>query len=122
LAGELQNDNQEEWLSNSVTIEAIWSKFIRLQKIRDESMADVAAEADAGAGTSLSVSINDKVLDPIDDELFQLAWLAADSKGATANDIVRKAMILTEYLEENSDDVMQALARSLVTDILSASQ
>lgn len=120
MAGELQNEFRHDQLPNSVTIDAIWSKFKRLQKIRDESMSDVAADAEAGL--PLSASINDKVLDPIDDELFQLAWLAADSKGASSDDILRKALILTEYLEDNSDDVTQALARSLVTDIISAKQ
>ena len=140
-------NNVSDQSCNTVTVKLseLWGKFERLRDIRnelveqfrlagDDSLWQVnevkpnAGEANSALPAELRIvepgqwglSSEDAhalVLDPIESELYQLAWIAAETTGpSTAEAQAVKANILMEYSEDRAGDIVHALARSLAGD------
>ena len=95
-------------------LEILWVTFVKLQRLRLETMADLGFDGPAHTGEPDLVDI---ILTPITTELCRLALAAADIEANCQEDIEYKAVMLAEFLSVEEKTVQSALTRSLVNDI-----
>ncbi len=91
-------------------LEVLWVTFVKVQRVRTETMADLALDAtDANSIQS--------VLRPIAAELCRLALAASNIAANCREDIEYKAVMLAEFLAAEDATVQTELTKSLVKDI-----
>ena len=95
----------------------LWRLFDRLIHYRNSAAELQSAEISEIECADHRQSLMEMFLDPIDEKLAQLAWLAVDLPANTSDERQIKARILNELLEEGEPDVGNALTRSLIRDI-----
>ena len=96
-------------------LEKIWVAFVKLQRLRQEIMADFAID-DTGKNASC-VNLDEAVFIPITNELHLLARRAATVEAQSREDLEYKAVILSEFLPLEDCTIHTSLAKSLVNDI-----
>ena len=102
----------------NLTLQAIWEKFDRLKSCRDEAFILASGNAPSEDWAPAHDNLQSKVIDPIDAQLYELAWAAVNLPAFTRQDLRLKALILEEYLVEDDDDLATGLTRSLLNDVL----
>lgn len=95
-------------------LEVLWVTFVKLQRLRLETVADLASEESTDTGDP---HLLEEVLSPITDELYRLALAAAKVNAHCQDDLEYKAVILTEFISNEDETVRSALTRSLISDI-----
>jgi hypothetical protein len=60
----------------------------------------------------------EKELDCLNDELYALCWSATSSKAASKVELIAKAMMLMDRVEDDPQDLISCLTRSVCADIL----
>ncbi len=107
-----------DWTTHSAAtareLEVLWVTFVKLQRLRLETMTDVGMNDAAAAGEP---GLVDAVLAPIAAELCRLALAAANISAHCQEDIEYKAVMLSEFLSVEDRSVQAALTRSLIRDI-----
>ncbi len=101
------------------TLSDLWRLFDRLVHYRNDAtelQSFDLARSDWGEHKDALMEV---FLDPIEDKLSQLAWLAVDLPANSVEEQQIKARILSELIEEGEPDVGNALTRSLIRDIMS---
>ena len=102
--------------SSQATLTQIWSKFEKLEKLRDETcnLSDGDNQASAWSMPVESVSA---LVEPIDQATTKLAWLTVDIEAADQVDIEIKTRILISCIIDKDADLVTALAKSLLRDV-----
>ena len=111
------DENSNSHVSGQLCLEAISEKFERLNRIKDICSQDFGLEVFGRNTSGQSNEMLERFVDPIDDELVQLGWLASDSVAMDRHSIQLKAEILDTLLENDPNDLISSLARSLIKDL-----
>lgn len=95
----------------------LWRLFDRLIQYRNGAAELRSSDLSSMDWATHKEALTDLFLDPIEEKLSQLAWLAVDLPANTPDERRIKAQILDELLEEGEPDVGNALTRSLIRDL-----
>ncbi|MEM7748768.1 MAG: hypothetical protein AAF346_10985, partial [Pseudomonadota bacterium] len=109
--------NKSQDISNPACLRAISEKFQRLTQIKSSFSQEFSAEVIGLPGTKQSNELLETFIDPIDDELHELGWLASETASANKDHMRRKAAILEDLLEDDPTDLVACLTRSLIKDL-----
>ena len=103
------------------TLRAIRDKFKELLLLRDQAFAQRQALPGHDKWVLADAELNKTAIDPICDELHELAWTAARIPATNARDRRYKAEILREHVEDCDSDLVSALSSSLAADCIRGS-
>lgn len=114
------HDEIAEAQQSNPELQVIWEKFDRLKRCRDEAYELVSGGTASSSSdwTPPHDDLQSKVIDPIEAQLFELAWAATELRANCQRDLRLKALMLEEYLIEDDDDLSAGLTRSLLRDVL----
>lgn len=107
----------KERQSSSTTLEAVSEKYTRLTEVRDGLASDCNVAVRGSSNVWTSAEPLEQLIDPIDDELYNLGWLVAETPANTPDMIRKKAAILADLVEHDGSDLVSCLTRSLLRDI-----
>jgi len=110
-------ENKSQGIANPACMRAISEKFERLTQIKSDFSQDLGSEAIGLPGAKQTRELLESFIDPIDDELYELGWLASETPSANKDHMRRKAAILEELLEDDPTDLIACLTRSLIQDL-----
>ena len=111
------DENSNSHASGQLCLRAISEKFERLNRIKEICSKDFGLEVYGINTAGQSNEMLERFVDPIDDELVQLGWLATDSVAKDQQSIQLKAEILHTLLEHDPNDLVSSLVRSLIRDL-----
>ncbi len=118
MRGEIQSLASESFrVIEPQSLSSIWEAFDRLRSFRDESQSLPSGKVERVSWGATRAESTLGEVDQIDEQLMQLAWLAAATPAKDSDELKIKANILAEYLEEVDDYIETALARSIVSDL-----
>jgi len=104
-------------IPKSYSLQSIHEKFERLREVRNFVREHHGHDWLQGRKDGKTSEPPNEILDPIDDELFRLAWLAVNLPTNLPCGVQHKAAILAELVEDEPDDLVSTLTRSLLQDL-----
>ena len=110
-------DNPDNHIERAPCLRAIFEKFERLNSIKEICSKDFGAGLLPQGMPDRTNEMLESFIDPIDDELLRLGWLAAEVESTNSEFIQRKADILNALLEDDASDLVVCLTRSLINDL-----
>ncbi|MEM9357809.1 MAG: hypothetical protein AAGB04_16520 [Pseudomonadota bacterium] len=110
-------ENKSQGISKPACLRAISEKFQRLKQIKSDFSQDLTAEVVGLPGAKQSSDLLETFIDPIDDEIHELGWLASDTPARNKDHMRRKAAILEDLLEDDPTELIACLTRSLIRDL-----
>jgi hypothetical protein len=118
MRGEIQSLTSQSFQAiEPRSLSTIWEAFDRLRNLRNEARSMPNGKFEAVSWGTTNTKPTEGEIDQIDEQLMELAWLAAATQANNPDEFRMKAKILAEFLEEVDDYVETALARSLVSDL-----
>jgi hypothetical protein len=94
------------------------AEFAQVIERRNRTWAELALHGSDAPWSPRGQAEADALIDPLWDQLLDLAGGLAQMRAQTSADIRAKAQALKELCEEKSDDIVHRLAASLANDLL----
>ena len=99
------------------SIETIWIKYERLCLLRAEALELAVDIGDQSHWSFPHSQVRERMIDPIETSIAELAWMSVHIPATNAQDIERKTKILGDCAMYQSGELITALANSLMADM-----
>lgn len=104
--------------STDVSLNELSLKFHRLKQILNDALRWKKSDDIQTDWLPNQKSVEERMLNPIEDELIRLTWLAAEIEASTAVEVNLKAGILLASYDGSTARHTDALAQSLAKDVI----
>ncbi|MEM6497395.1 MAG: hypothetical protein AAF709_11795 [Pseudomonadota bacterium] len=112
----LENSSVED-TSGVVTLDAVSEKYAKLVEVRDRFIEDYNGAVQGGSNVWATPEPLEALVDPINDELYNLGWMMAETPAKTEEMLLKKAAILADLVEDDEADLISRLTKSLLEDL-----
>ncbi len=106
-----------EGTSGVVTLDAVAEKYSKLAEVRDGFIEDYNGAVRGGSSVWATPEPLEALVDPINDELYNLGWMMAETPAKTEEMLLKKAAVLADLVEDDSADLIASLTKSLIKDL-----
>ncbi|MEM7747741.1 MAG: hypothetical protein AAF346_05780 [Pseudomonadota bacterium] len=106
-----------EGAASVTTLDAVAEKYSKLVEVRNGFIEDYNGAVRGGSSVWATPEPLEALVDPINDELYNLGWMMAETPAKTEEMVRKKAAVLADLVEDDSADLISCLTKSLLNDL-----